>query len=156
MCIWALSMVMDNGELFNVLVKQKATSLKRTNPESSFCSHKRLIATTWKSSSFLLLCSLIWRQTNNKADSLSWYAEFSSQKSILSILPTPLSLLSSWYPIAGHGGSIYTKETGKCYKLGLFSFLGESVVKHLLAQCCLSLMVLFWQQCFSSLLYSQQ
>ena len=30
-----------------------------------------------------------------------------------------------------HGGNIYTKETGKCYKPGIFFPFGKSQVKHL-------------------------
>ena len=43
-----------------------------------------------------------------------------SWRATVHFLKTPHSLMSHWWFVIIHGGSLYTMETGKCSKSGLF------------------------------------
>lgn len=133
-----ISTVMKDGEIFNIFWGSgKLAVWKRSSPETSSCSHKGLILKIWGSSSFGLLCSLTWKQTNKQAVSLAWCAEASSQEPTVRI-----SCLHhfQWCLVGGLElvmmGVFASKKLAKATKSRLFSFLREPVVKCLLAHHC--------------------
>lgn len=120
-----ISTVMKDGEIFNIFWGSgKLVVWKRSSPETSSCSHKGLILKIWGSSSFGLLCSLTWKQTN-KQTSCKPHPVCGSQlpgTNCMHLLPAPFSVMSSWWLRIGHDGSICIKEIGKGFKIKAIFF----------------------------------